>query len=137
MPSFRPSWTVPQTIWLAVLAATLPWLPFPAPRPVPPRDASADARPPGSVFLYEETLEANAGRREDYEALPGIGPATARRLVDTRDAAGGFCTLDEVRQAGRLSAATWGSARPRIRLAPPESCATRPERVRGHSSSGP
>ena len=120
MPSPSADWTATQTIWLAVIAATLPWLPYPAPRAVPPRDPSGDLRPPGSVFLYEETLEANAAAREDFEALPGVGPATARRLLEARDALGGFCSLDELRAAGRIPSSSWEGVRPRVRLVPPD-----------------
>lgn len=136
VPSLRPSWTAPQTIWLAVVAAVLPWLPFPSPVPVPARDPSRDARPPGSVFLYEETLEANGAAVEDFEALPGVGPATARRLVEARDERGGFCSAEEIREAGRLSARTWESVRTRVRLRPAASCATRVPAIRAGRSRG-
>ena len=43
-------------------------------------------------------ISVNSADASDLEALPGIGPALARRIIDYRQRCGGFRCLDELRQ---------------------------------------
>jgi competence protein ComEA len=55
--------------------------------PVSP--ASAGAAPQGPVNLNTATLE-------QLDALPGVGPVTAQKILDFRDENGGFASVDEL-----------------------------------------
>ena len=43
-------------------------------------------------------MDLNACRAEDLDALPGIGPALAERIVAYRDEHGPFRSMDELRK---------------------------------------
>ncbi len=59
----------------------------------------------GLARAYAEIVEegnrrisVNAADAAELEALPGIGPALARRIIDYREQSGGFRCLDELRR---------------------------------------
>lgn len=109
----------------ALLATAVIVAAFAPPRCAPalaPRDASHDARPPGSALLYADAIEVNAATAEDFESLPGIGPARARQLVRLRAAHEGFCTLEEVRRASRSGGPVWLRISPRLGVTPADRC---------------
>ena len=53
---------------------------------------SGDPSPPESAGL----LDLNCATQAQLEALPGIGPVLARRILETRDQLGGFQSLEEL-----------------------------------------
>jgi competence protein ComEA len=66
------------------------------PRRLPPVGAAvagspqaAGGAPPGPVHLNSATLE-------QLDALPGVGPVTAQKILDFRDQNGGFASVDEL-----------------------------------------
>ena len=53
--------------------------------------------PPGArAWLAGERLDVNRATRAELEAIPGVGPSMAAAIVATRDARGGFGTLEEL-----------------------------------------
>ena len=75
-------------------------------------------------MLYDDAVDVARATVEDFEALPGIGPAKARRLVEAREAAGGFCEAEEIRRVAAVPAKTWERIAPLIRLRPAPRCAS-------------
>lgn len=49
-------------------------------------------------------IDLNTARAVDLEALPGIGPVLAQRIVALRDERGGFSNLDELRAVKGIGA---------------------------------
>ena len=47
-------------------------------------------------LLIGMPIDLNTARAVDLEAIPGIGPVLAQRIVATRDERGGFSDLDEL-----------------------------------------
>lgn len=73
----------------------------------PPRVAAPPRAPKGSAAPDEKhrpPLDLNRATLVELTRLPGVGPVLARRILDTREAAGRFATIDDlagVRGLGR------------------------------------
>jgi competence protein ComEA len=55
----------------------------------PASSGASDAAPQGPLHLNSATLE-------QLDALPGVGPVTAQKILDFRDENGGFASVDEL-----------------------------------------
>lgn len=82
------------------------------PRRAPPTAVSAgqpSSGPPAIVHL-------NSASADQLDALDGIGPALAQRIVDYRVAHGGFGTIDELDEVSGIGPVRLESLRPRLAL---------------------
>jgi competence protein ComEA len=52
-------------------------------------------------------VNLNRATREELEALPGVGPVTAGRILDHRERRGPFQSTEELRTARLVNASTW------------------------------
>ena len=43
-------------------------------------------------------ISLNRSSKEDLEAIPGIGPRLAERIIETRSVSGGFNSIDELKR---------------------------------------
>ena len=62
------------------------------------------------------TVSINSGAIEDLESLPGVGPATARRILDWRSANGPFSSVDQLREVGGIGPKKFAQLAPYVRL---------------------
>jgi competence protein ComEA len=53
-------------------------------------------------------LNINTATAEQLEALPGIGPAIAKRIVDYRDAHGPFANIEAIQNVSGIGPAIFG-----------------------------
>lgn len=60
------------------------------------------AASPGPAATPAEPVDLNAATVEQLDALPGVGPVLAQRIVAWRDAHGGFSSVDQLRQVSGL-----------------------------------
>jgi competence protein ComEA len=60
--------------------------------PEQPAQPAPDGSHPGSV----STIDLNRATAAELETLPGIGPSTARAIVEDRDRNGPFATVDDL-----------------------------------------
>jgi competence protein ComEA len=77
---------------------------------------SADEAPigaPGS-FGNGAVLDLNAATASDLEALPGIGPVLARRIIEHRTQRGAFRRLDDLLQVKGVGPRLLEGLRPRV-----------------------
>jgi competence ComEA-like helix-hairpin-helix protein len=75
--------------------------------------------PPAATARY--TVNVNTAGVEELAQLPGLGPATARRLVDHRRQHGPFARLDDLLDVPGIGPATLAAIRPHLRpIAPRE-----------------
>ena len=74
----------------ALVAATL------AVPMLPPHALPAQEPPPRTTSERPAPLNLNAATEAQLEALPGIGPATATRIVEYRKKNGGFKKVEEL-----------------------------------------
>ena len=78
--------------------------------PPPPVAARPDASaPPATVHL-------NSASAAQLDSLDGIGPSLAQRIVDYRDAHGGFGSIDELDEVSGIGPVRLESLRPRLAL---------------------
>ncbi|MCW3061456.1 MAG: Late competence protein ComEA, receptor, partial [Capsulimonas sp.] len=65
--------------------------------PTFPGSGSHAPRPAKVSMDSGERININTASETDLERLPGVGPATAARIIDFRQTNGGFRTLDDLR----------------------------------------
>jgi len=59
-------------------------------------------------------INLNAATVTDLDTLPGVGPVLAQRIVDYRDANGGFASVDELRQVDGIGAARFADLKDQV-----------------------
>jgi competence protein ComEA len=66
---------------------------------VPPSGASGDAAvAPAGATGSGALVNINTASLEELDALDGVGPSTAQKIVDYRTANGGFKTVEEIKE---------------------------------------
>ena len=65
-----------------------------APAPAPPQPPSWAPRPPAAGL--SDPLDLNTAREEQLQAVPGIGPILAKRIVSERQTRGGFRAVEDL-----------------------------------------
>ena len=65
------------------------------------------------------TIDINRSDSVNWEALPGIGPTYARRIVRYRDRLGGFVRLDQIAETYQLPDSVFQQIRPHLILVNP------------------
>jgi competence protein ComEA len=75
--------------------------------------------PRAAVLIPGELFDLNAATREQLDALPGIGEAYSRRIVDSRTVDGPFASVDDVLARGLLPARTLEGIRTMVTVSPP------------------
>jgi competence protein ComEA len=74
---------------------------------------------PAALAVTDGLLDINSATASQLEALPGLGEAYSRRIVDSRQADGPFRSLDELVQRRVVPAATLEKARPFLTVSAP------------------
>jgi DNA uptake protein ComE-like DNA-binding protein len=96
----------------------MPFVSIPKSEPKPESeaaDAEAEAAPPQPKAPdAPASIRINTATPEDWQALPGIGPAFARRICGFRDKLGGFVHVDQVGETYGLPDSTFQRIRPQL-----------------------
>lgn len=86
---------------------------------VPSRDDPADASGPGPAATTAagagDPIDLNRATQAELEALPGVGPATALKIIGAREEAP-FAAVDELRSRGILGEKTFEKVRPLVTI---------------------
>ena len=82
--------------------------------PLPNQPATA-AAPKRS---YKGPLDLNRATDQDFDALPGIGPRLAERIMEYRQSVGVFHSLDELRAVKGIGKKKFDRIRPLVTVTP-------------------
>jgi len=66
---------------------------------------------------YKGLLDLNRATDQDFDALPGIGPRLAERIVEYRQSVGAFHSLDELRAVKGIGKKKFERIRPLLTVA--------------------
>jgi competence protein ComEA len=91
------------------VAVGVPAAPDAAPGSVPPQ---ADP----SAAVAAAPLDLNAATVAQLDALPGVGPVTAQRIVEWRTRNGRFATVDQLREVDGIGERRFGQLRALVRV---------------------
>lgn len=86
--------------------------PAPAVSPDPPARAFAPTR------SHQGLLDLNRATKQDFDALPGIGPKLAERIVAYRQSVGAFHSLDDLRAVKGIGKKKFELIRPLVTVTP-------------------
>jgi competence protein ComEA len=78
-------------------------------------DQPSAAAPKGS---HAGLLDLNRATEQDFDALPGIGPRLAERIMAYRQSAGAFHSLDELRDVKGIGNKKFERIRPLVTVTP-------------------
>lgn len=67
------------------------------------------------------SLDVNRASQQDFERLPGIGPVLAGRIIEYRDARGGFRDIEQLRRVKGVGKKTFERIRAFVAVVPPVS----------------
>jgi len=73
----------------------------------PDKPQTSDQQPSSSAF----PININTATQEELEALPGIGPVTAGKIIDYRQNSGGFASIEEIQKVSGIGPATFEKLR--------------------------
>jgi competence protein ComEA len=86
----------------------------------PPPVALLSDPPPAAVpkRSHKGLLDLNRATDQDFDALPGIGPRLAERIMEYRQSAGAFRSLDELRAVKGIGKKKFERIRPLVTVTP-------------------
>lgn len=105
MPATSPKdWTAGPARHAAVIALTLAgafalassWSSSRTPSPTAIATPEATAEQAADPRRPPTTINLNTATQPELEALPGIGPSIARRIIERRDTKGPYATVDDL-----------------------------------------
>jgi competence protein ComEA len=70
----------------------------------------------GGATSVGAVVDLNAATLSDLDALPGVGPVMAGRIVDWRTAHGRFTAIDQLREISGIGARTFQRLAPHVRV---------------------
>lgn len=71
-----------------------------------------------SKRFHQGSLDVNRATEQDFDALPGIGPKLAERIMEYRQSVGAFHSLDELRAVKGIGSKKFERIRPLVTVAP-------------------
>jgi competence protein ComEA len=67
---------------------------------------------------HQGSLDVNRATEQDFDALPGIGPRLAERIMEYRQSVGAFHSLDELRAVKGIGKKKFDRIRPLVTVTP-------------------
>lgn len=85
-------------------------------RGAPPGGAGAVAGVPGVPGAPAQPIDLNTATLEQLDTLDGVGPATARKILEFREEQGGFGSVEELGQVPGIGEKRLAALRERVRV---------------------
>ncbi|HWC50599.1 MAG TPA: ComEA family DNA-binding protein [Nitrospira sp.] len=101
------------------LYADGPPVPGSSAKPLAPPAPLRERRQQKSAPLFAISLDVNRASRQDFERLPGIGPVLAGRIIEYREAEGGFQHIEQLRRVKGIGSKTFERIRALVSIVPP------------------
>ena len=83
--------------------------------PPPPGPAGPGAEPAGGTGP-DAPIDLNTAGQAELEMLPGVGPATARRILDERSRQGGFTSVRDLLRVPGIGERRFAELKDRVRV---------------------
>jgi competence protein ComEA len=85
-------------------------------QPAPPLEATAAPAPDGTDAAPSASapVNLNTATAQELEALPGIGPTLAQAIIEERDRAGGFRSVEDLRRVHGIGDARFAQVQPLV-----------------------
>jgi competence protein ComEA len=80
--------------------------------------ANQPATSPAPKRSQQGLLDLNRATEQDFDALPGIGPKLAERIMEHRQSLGAFHSLDELRDVKGIGKKKFERIRPLVTVTP-------------------
>jgi competence ComEA-like helix-hairpin-helix protein len=96
-----------------------PPVPVSSVKPLAPHAPLHERRQQNSAPLFAISLDVNRASQEDFERLPGIGPVLAGRIIEYREARGGFQHIEQLRRVKGVGSKTFERIRALVSIVPP------------------
>ena len=68
------------------------------------------------LLLLFNLLNLNTATKKELEALPGVGPALAQRIIEFREKKGGFRRVEELLVIPGISERRWKAIRDKVEV---------------------
>lgn len=65
---------------------------------------------------FSGMINLNTASADELDSLPGIGPTYAQRIIDYREANGGFSSIEEIENVKGIGPATFGKMKDQITI---------------------
>ncbi|MFI0482018.1 helix-hairpin-helix domain-containing protein [Actinomadura sp. 9N215] len=78
--------------------------------------AAGAPAPPGASSAPGTPLDLNAATADQLDALPGVGPVLAQRIVDYRTQHGGFRSVEQLQDVSGIGARRFADLKPMVRV---------------------
>jgi competence protein ComEA len=99
-----------------------PPLPVPPTKPLAPPTPLQERRPQNPAQPFTTiSLDVNRASQQDFERLPGIGPVLAGRIIEYREARGGFRDIEQLRRVKGIGKKTFERIREFVAIVSPVS----------------
>jgi competence ComEA-like helix-hairpin-helix protein len=66
--------------------------------------------------VFSSSLDINHGTREEFQALPGIGPVLASRIIEHRNTIGLFADIEDLKDIDGIGEKKLAQLRPYIKI---------------------
>jgi competence protein ComEA len=86
--------------------------------PAPAASLPAPSLPIVPKRSHDGLLDLNRATEQDFDALPGIGPKLAERIMEYRQSVGAFHALDELREVKGIGKKKFERIRPLVTVTP-------------------
>jgi len=82
--------------------------------------AQTEARPQNASDAASAPVNLNTATTEQLETLPGVGPATAKRILEYRQKSGGFKKVEELMNVRGIGEKAFLRMKSRLTVTPPK-----------------